>query len=91
MGIVATAKVICSADRMGKLSLIQPGNREWVTIVECVGSTGKVVPPLIIFKSTHNQAEWYMHPILPADWSITHSPNGWTSDELGKQLVRKDI
>ena len=28
IGIAATAKVICSADRMGKLSLIQPGNRE---------------------------------------------------------------
>jgi Tc5 transposase DNA-binding domain len=28
MGIVATAKVICSSDHTGKPSLIQPGNRE---------------------------------------------------------------
>jgi hypothetical protein len=28
MGIAATAKVICSSDRLGKPSLIQPGNRE---------------------------------------------------------------
>jgi len=48
MGIATTAKVICSSDRSGKPSLIQPGNRECVTVVECVGSTGKVVPPLII-------------------------------------------
>jgi hypothetical protein len=43
MGIIATAKVIFSADRTGKPSLIRPGNREWVTVVECVGSTSKVV------------------------------------------------
>ncbi|KAI7975922.1 hypothetical protein EIK77_009204 [Talaromyces pinophilus] len=89
MGIATTAKVICSSDRSGKPSLIQPGNREWVTVVECVGSTGKVVPPLIIFKSGSNQAEWYKHPILPPDWSITHSPNGWTSDELGLQWLER--
>lgn len=40
MGIAATAKVICSSDRQGKPSIIQPGNREWVTVVECVGSSG---------------------------------------------------
>lgn len=65
MGIGATAKVICSSDRSGKPSLIQPGNREWVAVVECAGSSDVVVPPLIIFKSKHNQAEWYTDPILP--------------------------
>jgi hypothetical protein len=89
MGIGATAKVICSSDRTGKPSLIQPGNREWVTVVECVGSSGVTVPPLIIFKSGHNQAEWYTDPILPPDWSITHSPKGWTSDEIGLQWLEK--
>ncbi|KAI7968275.1 hypothetical protein EIK77_010445 [Talaromyces pinophilus] len=89
IGIAVTVKVICSSDRIGKPSLIQPGNREWVTVVECVRSTGTVVPPLIIFKSGSNQAEWYKHPILPPDWSITHSPNGWTSDELGLQWLER--
>jgi hypothetical protein len=89
MGIGVTAKFICSSNRTGKPSLIQPGNREWVTVVECVGSTDKVVPPLIIFKSGSNQAEWFKHPILPLDWSITHSPNGWMSDELGLQWLEK--
>ncbi|EED21178.1 pogo transposable element, putative [Talaromyces stipitatus ATCC 10500] len=89
MGISSTAKVICSSDRSGKPSLIQPGNREWVTIVECVGSTGTVVPPLIIFKSGTNRAECYTSPKLPPDWSITHSPNGWTSDEIGLQWLER--
>lgn len=89
MEIGATAKVICSSDCSGRPSIIQPGNREWVTVVECVGSNGVVVPPLIIFKSKHNQAEWYTDPILPPDWSITHSPKGWTSDGLGLQWLEK--
>uniref|UniRef100_A0A093XEM9 HTH CENPB-type domain-containing protein n=1 Tax=Talaromyces marneffei PM1 TaxID=1077442 RepID=A0A093XEM9_TALMA len=44
MGIGATAKVIYSSDRQGKPSIIQPGNREWVTVVECVGSSGSNTP-----------------------------------------------
>jgi hypothetical protein len=88
IGIGATAKVICSSDRQGKPSIIQPGNREWVTVVECVGSSGVIVSPLIIFKSGDNQAEWYTNPILPPDWSITHSPKGWTSDEVYNGLKR---
>lgn len=56
-GICTAAKVVCSSDRSGKPALIQPGNREWVTIIKCVGSSSVVVPPLIIFKSKHNQAE----------------------------------
>jgi hypothetical protein len=57
LGIIATAKVICSCDRPGKPSLIQPGNREWVTAVECISTQGFALPPLIIFKSgIHIQA-----------------------------------
>lgn len=36
MGMVTTGKVMCSSDCVGEPSLTQPGNREWVTVVECV-------------------------------------------------------
>ncbi|RFU26650.1 hypothetical protein B7463_g9676, partial [Scytalidium lignicola] len=34
MGTIATTKVVTSSDTFGKPPLIQPGNREWVTVVE---------------------------------------------------------
>lgn len=89
MGVAATTKVICSSNRTEKPGFVQPGSREWATVIECVGSTGKVLPPLIIFKSTHHQAEWFTDPNLPSDWSITYSQEGWTSDEIGLQWLEK--
>ncbi|CEL07703.1 hypothetical protein ASPCAL10858 [Aspergillus calidoustus] len=50
MGLIATTRVVTRAEMLGKPHLIQPGQREWVTAIECVGSTGFVVLPCIIFK-----------------------------------------
>lgn len=38
MGLTATAKVITRAEYYGRRSLLQPGNREWVTAVECTNA-----------------------------------------------------
>jgi hypothetical protein len=50
MSLTATAKVVTRADLYEKCQVIQPGNREWVTSIECIGSTGWALPPCIIFK-----------------------------------------
>lgn len=89
MGIISTAKVVCSSDRKGKPRLLQPGNREWVTAVECISARGIALPSLIILKSVNKLLDWYNLPSLPPDWSITESPNGWTSDELGIEWLQK--
>ena len=57
IGIAIIAKVIYSSDYLEKPSLIQLGNREQMIMVECIGSTSKIVPLLIIFKSSSNQVE----------------------------------
>ena len=33
-----------------KIYTMDPGNREWVTIPECVSADSRVLPPLVIFK-----------------------------------------
>jgi hypothetical protein len=38
MGVISTAKVITGAER-GRPVLIQPGNREWVTAIDCISSS----------------------------------------------------
>lgn len=40
IGLIATTKVISRAEMRGKPWLIQPGNREWVTTIECINSMG---------------------------------------------------
>jgi hypothetical protein len=89
MGLVATAKVVTRAEMLGRPFLIQPGNREWVTSIECVNSTGWVLPPCIIFKGKVHIEGWYQDTALPADWRIEVSDNGWTTDQIGLRWLQK--
>lgn len=44
MGLCATAKVVTCADYYGRRSVLQPGNREWVTAIETIGADGWALP-----------------------------------------------
>jgi hypothetical protein len=49
MGVISTAKVVTAAEK-ARTDSIQPGNREWVTVIESVRATRHILPPLVIFK-----------------------------------------
>ena len=87
MGVISTAKVITGANR-GKPVSVQPGNREWVTVIECISSYGHCVPPVIIFEGKVHQSTWYSET-LPLDWVIGVSENGWTDNELGLTWLKE--
>jgi DDE superfamily endonuclease/Tc5 transposase DNA-binding domain len=82
MGVITTAKVITGAERSNRPVSIQPGNREWVTAIDCISSSGWSLPPVIIFEGKVHQSTWYTEA-LPLDWTIGVSENGWTDDKLG--------
>ncbi|RJE19133.1 Pogo transposable element [Aspergillus sclerotialis] len=83
MGLIATTKVVTRAEYYGRRSLLQPGNREWVTSIETVNAMGWALPPCLIFKAKVYQRAWYEDKNLPHDWRIEISQNGWTTDEIG--------
>ena len=86
MGVAATSKVVTSADRVGRAVIIQPGNREWVTVIECVNASGSALPPFVILYGKVHQSSWYRD--LPLDWTVGLSENGWTTDQLGVEWVK---
>ena len=87
MGLTATAKVITRREYYGRRSLLQPGNREWVTAIECINAAGWALPPCIIFKGKVFLESWFEG--LPSNWRFEVSPNGWTSDEIGLRWLQK--
>jgi hypothetical protein len=89
MGLTATAKVVTRAEYYGRRSLLQPGNREWVTAIECTGASGYSLPPMVIFKAKLFTKGWAQELKLPGDWQFQVSPNGWTSDEIGLCWLKK--
>ncbi|OQD64339.1 hypothetical protein PENANT_c382G01324, partial [Penicillium antarcticum] len=87
MGLIATAKVITRREFYGRRALLQPGNREWVTAIECINASGWALPPCVIFKGKVFVESWFDG--LPKDWRLEVSPNGWTSDEIGLRWLEK--
>ncbi len=88
MGVIATAKVVTGSDRAGRPRTTQPGNREWVTIIETIGARGSLVPPLVIFEAVMHQASWY-NDLISLDWSIGVSENGWTNNKIGLHWLKE--
>ena len=86
MGLTATAKVITRAEYYG-WRLLKPGNREWVTAIECTNASGWALPPCIIFKGKIYIEAWFDN--LPEDWRFEISPNGWTYDGIGLRWLEK--
>jgi hypothetical protein len=88
MGVAYTAKVITlSRHQTSRVRAIQPGNREWVTVVECINASGWPLPPIIIFSGKVHQSQWYQD--INPDWLIGLSDNGWTNNDLGVLWLEK--
>lgn len=86
-GILAMAKVITGTDFRDDPEIIQPGNREWVSVIECVSAGGVALPPFVIFAAAKLQRGWYKD--LPKTWRLGHSPNGWTNDKLALRWLNE--
>lgn len=63
MGVISTAKVISTFQKRPNNTL--PGNRECITVIECINANGFSIPPMIIFKGKLHQSAWYTY--LPDD------------------------
>jgi hypothetical protein len=84
MGIGATQKIITSAEYHGKRALLQAGNREWVTIIECIRASGSMMPPLFIFKGKKFPEHLRPYLLLNQEGArLTMSENGWTTNTIG--------
>jgi hypothetical protein len=59
MGVIATSKVVTGSDRRHAPKAMQPGNREWVTVIQGISALGWIMPPLIIFAAAYYIEAWY--------------------------------
>jgi hypothetical protein len=80
MGIGGSIKVVTASERRLKPIGVQPGDREWATLIAGINAMGWIIPPFFIFKAKNHDRSWYHNP---KDWRIGVSENGWTTNELG--------
>ncbi|KAL5501527.1 hypothetical protein ACEPAH_8787 [Sanghuangporus vaninii] len=88
LGIGGRARVL--VDRNQKtVRMVQDGNKELVTIIECVCADGLALQPLFIMKGMRTSPSWASDNPIQA--SIASSPNGWTDTELGSLWLEKNF
>jgi hypothetical protein len=88
MGKIMTQLVVTGSERRGRPKAVQPGNREWVTVIQGINAAGWAIPPFIIFAGQHYLSAWYEEADIPRDWAIAVSDNGWTNNELGVEWLK---
>ncbi|GKU14024.1 unnamed protein product, partial [Fusarium langsethiae] len=88
MGIIMAGMVVTGSERQGRPKSVQPGNREWITVIQAINAEGQSIAPFIIGAGQYHLANWYRECDLPGDWVIATSKNGWTDNELGLEWLK---
>jgi hypothetical protein len=88
MGVISTAMVVTSSERASRAKAKQPGNREWVTVIQGTNALGWSLPPFIVVKGTYIPLSWYDEFKLPKHWRLSVSDNGWTTNEIGLDWIK---
>ena len=82
LGIANKVKVICRRGRKNPRYTCD-GSRELITVLECVSAKGGLLPPMIVTKGAHHYAGNHVKGQGTPGSVYGHSPNGWTTNELG--------
>ncbi|KAK1916431.1 hypothetical protein P3342_004250 [Pyrenophora teres f. teres] len=88
MGVIGSMKVVTGSERRARPALVQPGDREWVTVIQGVCAAGYAIPPFIIYKGRVHISAWYEEALVPRNWKISVSENGWTNNALGLEWLK---
>ncbi|KAJ0134868.1 Uncharacterized protein HZ326_22073 [Fusarium oxysporum f. sp. albedinis] len=88
MGMITSGKVVTGSQRHGKPKSVQPGSREWITVIQAINAEGQAIEPFIIGAGQYHLANWYQEATLPDGWVIATSQNGWTDNELGLEWLK---
>jgi hypothetical protein len=54
MGVIASGMVVTGAERRGNPKRVQPGNREWVTVIQSISAQGWAAPPFIVIAGQYH-------------------------------------
>jgi hypothetical protein len=90
MGLISGSgarKVAGSSENVGRATITQPGSRTWVTSIECENAIGWMIPPFIIVAGKVHLRYWY-EQLLPTDFEVALSNNGWTNDALALDWIK---
>ena len=95
LGVLSRSKRVFSKISLEdgrRSSLIQDGNREWMTLIACICADGSYLEPTLIYQSTSGsiQDSWLQGVDTQNDQvRFCTSPSGWTNNEIGLAWLKQ--
>ena len=86
IGIINDQKVVTRREKAVKVTTFE--NRESVTVVETISTSGRYLPPFLIFKGAIHLARWYHDLDFPDTGVITVTSTGYNNDETNLEWVK---
>jgi hypothetical protein len=91
MGIISSGMVVTGTERRGRPKSVQPGNREWITVIQAINTEGWAIQPFIIAAGQYHLATWYRESNLPDDWAIATAPKTVIEAESQSEYLERRI
>jgi hypothetical protein len=88
IGVIGSMKVVTGSERRSQPKLFQPGNYEWVTVIQSICAAGSYTPPFIIYKGRIHISAWYKEAGILRYWKLSVSENGWTNNALSLEWLK---
>ena len=95
LGRIGRSKRIFSKalyEQKGLRQALEDGSSEWITVMACICSDGKVLSPSLIFQGSNGavQSSW-VDAIQEGEHSVfvTSSPSGWTNNDIGLAWLKQ--
>ena len=78
---VGKSQFVVSTHKVKKLVMADPDNRDYITSVECINGTGRVIPPMIILQKKLNLDKWADND-LDGDTLLRVNDSGYSNDDV---------
>ena len=85
MGVIVSGMVVTGAERRGRPKAVQPGNLDWVTVIQAINAEGWTIALFIVVAGQYHLASWYREGNFPNNWALAITQNGWTDKETGPE------
>ena len=79
-----TNQTIIGSSKSKRSYVARAEDREWVSVIECIGAAGRVLTPMVIFKGKNVQHQWFI-PNQTPDWIYTYTENAFSTNNVALQ------
>lgn len=76
------AQIVITLNLKKSLCMMNSNNRDYITSVKCVNSTGKIISPMLIISKVNIFHKWCQKNDLDEDTLIETSDTGYSNDNL---------